>query len=228
MTRLILASSSPRRQELIQLLDYPSQVVVSNVDENAITIADPALYVLETARQKATAVARLLASDTKPPYPYPGEKALLVAADTTVALDGEILGKPADADEARQMLQRLRDRKHVVHTGLVVKDLGGDKTEEGVHSATVTMRPYRDVEIEAYIATGDPLDKAGGYAIQHPLFSPVSHFQGCYLGIMGLSVCHLLQLLEGLGIPPRVDTAALLSAHQGTACPLLDLVSGKQ
>jgi MAF protein len=187
---------------------------------------DPALYVLETAEQKAAAVAQIVARDAVPPSA--GEKIVVVAADTTVALDGEMLGKPADAAEARQMLQRLRDRKHMVHTGLVVKNLGAGETADGVHTAIVTMRPYRDQEIEAYIATNDPFDKAGGYAIQHPLFNPVSHFQGCYLGIMGLSVCHLIRLLEGLGFQPGVDTGALLRAHRGTACPLLDLVSGKQ
>jgi predicted house-cleaning NTP pyrophosphatase (Maf/HAM1 superfamily) len=90
------------------------------------------------------------------------------------------------------------------------------------------MRPYRDEEIEAYIATGDPLDKAGAYAIQHPLFHPVARFQGCYLGIMGLSVCHLVELLERIGIKPHVNKAALSSAHRGTNCLILEKVIGKR
>lgn len=229
MSRLILASASPRRRELIRLLDYPSQVIVSNVDEDAIAIADPAAYVLETARQKAAAVVQLLKAEGRSACPEyvegvkneRGERVILVAADTTVALDGKMLGKPLDAAEARQMLHRLRNRNHIVYTGLVVMELESRKTAVGVHPATVTMRSYSEAEIEAYIATGDPFDKAGGYAIQHPTFNPVSNFDGCYLGIMGLSVCHFVELLKGLGIPPRVDTAALLNAHRGYNCPLL-------
>jgi MAF protein len=228
MDRLILASGSPRRQALLRLLDYPVQVVVPNVDENAINVKDPSAYVQETARRKAAVVARTTAQ-TQVNRPFtPGEKVILVAADTTVALNGEMLGKPASANEARQMLQRLRDRSHVVYTGLVVQELGMGKTAAGVHAATVTMRPYTNQEIEAYIASGDPFDKAGAYAIQHPLFNPVSQFEGCYLGIVGLSICHLIELMHHVGVSPRVDLPALLRAHQGAGCPILEKASGER
>lgn len=226
MTKLILASGSPRRRVLIQLLDYPSQVVVSNVDEEAILITDPAAYVMETARQKASAVTQMLADHQS--QAAPAESLILVAADTTVALDGEILGKPADADQARDMLRRQRNRDHQVHTGLVVSELDSGRTANGVHSVTVTMRPYTDEEIEAYIATGDPFDKAGAYAIQHPIFSPVATLEGCFLAVVGLSVCHLALLLEDLGIAPRIQMAALWEAHQGFDCPLFNKISGKR
>lgn len=220
MIKLILASGSPRRRALIQLLDYPSQVVVSDVDEDAITIADPAAYVLETARQKASAVAHRLAENS--PLQSSVEKRILVAADTTVALDGEILGKPVDAAAARDMLHRQRNHHHLVHTAIVLMDVDSGRHVDGVNSTVVTMRAYTDEEIEAYIATGDPFDKAGAYAIQHPLFRPVAAVEGCYLTVVGLSICHLALLLEEMGIPPRVQTAALWEVHRGFECPLLE------
>lgn len=220
MIKLILASGSPRRRALVQLLDYPSQVVVSNVDEDAITMTDPAAYVLETARQKATAVAHVLAENSS--FKSPTEKRILVAADTTVALDGEILGKPADADAARDMLRRQRNHNHLVHTAIVVTDLNSGRHIDGVNSTVVTMRAYTDEEIEAYIATGDPFDKAGAYAIQHQTFSPVAAVEGCYLTVVGLSICHLTLLLAELGISPEVKTDALWEAHQGFDCPLFE------
>ena len=157
-----------------------------------------------------------------------GERVILIAADTTVALDGGILGKPRDATEAYDMLRRLRGRSHMVYTGLVVSELNGRKTVEGVQATAVTMRPYSDAELEAYVASGEPLDKAGAYGIQHPVFSPVLSLEGCYLSVVGLSICHLAALLQQLAVPPHVDTAALLQAHRGYNCPLLVEVSSKQ
>ena len=220
MTKLILASGSPRRRALIQLLNYPAQVVVSNVDEEAIMIADPAAYVLETARQKAAAVADMLTENSF--FDSDTEKRILVAADTTVALDDEILGKPADAAAASDMLRRQRNRHHLVHTATVAIDLDSGRHIDGVNSTVVTMRAYTDKEIEAYIATGDPFDKAGAYAIQHQTFSPVAAVEGCYLTVVGLSICHLTLLLAELGISPEVKTDALWEAHQGFDCPLFE------
>jgi MAF protein len=219
MIQLILASGSPRRRELIRLLNYPCRVIVSNVDEEAIIAVNPAAYVLETARQKAAAVTHTLTTDnTSSPA---DQRTVIIAADTTVALDGEILGKPANAAEGRRMLRRLRGRDHVVHTGLVVTEPARGTTIAEVDSATVTMRSYSDEEIEAYLASGHPFDKAGAYGIQHPLFRPVATLQGCYLTVVGLSICHLVGLLQRLDIPPRLDTAALLATHDNHDCPLL-------
>ena len=207
-TRLILASASPRRRELLSLLGYPFEIVVSGVDEGAHLDASPATYVARTARTKAEAVSRTL-----PPGP-PGRR-LVIAADTTVALDGAILGKPATPEEARAMLVALRGRDHDVHTAVCVVDPDTGREAESVHTAIVTMRDYADEEIAAYIGSGDPFDKAGGYAIQHATFRPVAALTGCYLGVMGLSLCDLIPLLRQLDVPDRFDPAALVDAHAG-------------
>ena len=216
--RFILASQSPRRRQLLALLGYPFEVVVPNVDEDVHLDAGPATYVLRTAQQKAEAVARLrlLADTTLHP--------IIIAADTTVALDGAILGKPADADEARRMLLGLRGRAHDVHTGVCVVDAAGGREVAAVHSTVVTMRDYSAAQIDAYVATGDPLDKAGAYAIQHAGFSPVAALDGCYLTVVGLSLCGLIALLRELGVPCRASRAALLAAHDGFPCPLLEQI----
>lgn len=208
--QLILASASPRRRELLAVLGYPFDVVVSGADEDAHLDAGPHAYVRHTARHKAETVAAHL-----PPPPSPATRRLIIAADTTVALGDEILGKPATPDEARAMLDRLRGRDHQVHTAVCVVDPAGGRELASVHTATVTMRVYSAAEVEAYIATGDPFDKAGGYAIQHPVFSPVARLSGCYLGVVGLSLCDLIPLLREMGVADRFDPAALVDAHAG-------------
>ena len=205
---LILASASPRRRALVALLGYPFTVVVSGADEDEHLSAPPADYVRHTARAKAEAVAAAL-----PPAP-PAPRRILIAADTTVALEGAILGKPATPDEARAMLLALRGRDHDVFTAACVLSLDDGRRQEAVHHAVVTMRDYTPAEIDAYIATGDPLDKAGAYGIQHP-FNPVARLSGCYLGVMGLSLCDLLPLLRALDVGDRIDPAALVDAHRG-------------
>jgi len=210
--QLILASASPRRRELLGLLGYPFEVVVSGADEDAHLDDGPAAYVLHTARHKAETVAAETALHDAAVAGAPTR--LIIAADTTVALDKTILGKPATAAEARSMLVALRGRDHEVHTAVCV--LAGDGREETVvHTAIVTMRNYSDAEIDAYIATGDPFDKAGAYAIQHPTFSPVAGLSGCYPGVMGLPLCDLIPLLRRLGLPDRFAPAALVDAHRG-------------
>ncbi|MCP4423571.1 MAG: septum formation protein Maf [Chloroflexi bacterium] len=212
---LLLASQSPRRRELIKLLGYPFQAISADVDESLATNPDPALNVVETAQLKAAAIAERMRG--QPEY----EEAVIVAADTTVALDGRMLGKPADAAEARQMLSALRNRSHEVHTGAMLLELATGRAVSGTHTAIVTMRDYSDAEIETYVATGDPLDKAGAYAIQHPAFRPAAHLDGCFTGVMGLSVCHLLQLFHQLDAPMKADLTAVLRAHQQYPCATL-------
>ena len=220
-TRFILASQSPRRRQLLALLGYPFEVVVSGVDEDLHLNAGPATYVLRTAQQKAEAVAPLI--PTRPNAPRP----IIVAADTTVALDGAILGKPANDDEARQMLLSLRGRTHDVHTGLCLVEAGSGREVAAVYSTVVTMRDYSAAEIDAYVASGDPLDKAGAYAIQYASFSPVAALDGCYLNVVGLSLCGLILLLRELGVPCRASRAALLAAHDGYPCPLFELIQAE-
>lgn len=205
--QLILASASPRRRELLALLGYPFEVIVSGADEDAHLDAPPADYVLRTARHKAETVARALP-------PAADARRLIIAADTTVALEGAILGKPGTPAEARAVLIALRGRTHYVHTAVCVVEPGGRELS-AVHTAAVTMRRYSDAALDAYVATGDPFDKAGGYAIQHPVFRPVKHLTGCYLGVVGLPLCDLIPLLRQLDAPDHFAPARLVDAHRG-------------
>lgn len=223
MIHLILASQSPRRQQLIKLTGYPYHCIAAGVDEESVTHPDPAVNVVQTAQLKARTITGQVSRNE-----LLADHKLLVAADTTVALAGTMLGKPASPAEARQMLRELRGRTHEVHTGLVVVDLANKRQVGGVHTAIVAMRNYSDQEIEAYVASGDPLDKAGAYAIQHPGFRPVAHLEGCYLGVVGLSVCHLLQCLIELEVPLAADFTALHQAHQGYTCPLYESIVSRR
>jgi septum formation protein len=198
MIHLILASASPRRRELIQQLALPFAVQVADVDEDSVTDPDPATNAVQTARLKATAVTHYRQSQAA--AAARGADGVIVAADTTVAIDGAMLNKPAHEDDAWRMLRLLRGRTHQVHTGLVVVNLSTGQTVQAVASVAVTMRAYSDKEIAAYIATGDPLDKAGAYAIQHPLFRPVARLDGCYTAVVGLPLCHLACALIQVGV----------------------------
>lgn len=148
--------------------------------------------------------------------------ALIIGADTNVALDGELLGKPVDAADARRMLHALRGRTHHVNSGVCILDARTGKEVVDTHSAMVTMRDYSDAEIEAYIATGDPMDKAGAYAIQHPVFRPVAVMEGCYTGVMGLSICRLIQVLADFGLPVLAEKTAVFHSHDGYFCPVFE------
>lgn len=186
---LVLASSSPRRQQLIQLMQLPLRIQVAEVDERTIVIADPSENAVRTAELKARAVANKLDVAT-----------WVIGSDTNVALDGKIFYKPEDARDARTMLQQLRGNIHQVHTGIFIVHSQTGESAEIVSTSHVQMRDYTDSEIDAYIATGDPFDKAGGYSIQHPLFAPVVAIDGCYSGVVGLSLCALQTLLEKVGL----------------------------
>ena len=132
--------------------------------------------------------------------------ALVVGCDTVVALGGEVLCKPADGEAARAMLLHLRGRDHAVYTWVAV--VGGGRRAVQVARTTVRMREYTDEEIDAYVASGDPLDKAGAYAIQHPGFHPVATWEGCYANVVGLPLCHLVRLLREWDVHPAVDVPA--------------------
>ncbi len=157
MTQLpfILASGSPRRRELLSSLGIAFTVIKPDIDETIRAGEDPVAYVRRLSQEKAYAVAQRLT-----------EPSAVLAADTTVIFDGEILGKPATPGEARDMLTRLRNTAHTVCTALTLLHTDDPARARTEHTCTtVVMRPYSDAEIEAYIATGDPFDKAGGYAI---------------------------------------------------------------
>lgn len=208
---LILASGSPRRQELIQLLGLPWQVILADVDETSIEHPDPAVNVILTAQLKAEAVAPLAPSD-----------AVIIAADTMVVLDGQILGKPDGADTARTMLKQLRGRTHQVLSGLVIINKMTGQTVTDLAAIDVPMRDYSDQEIEDYIATGDPFDKAGAYAIQHPEFSPAAYFNGCYAGVVGFPLCHLVRSLRKCNVIIQTGIAAACQTHNHYECPVFE------
>lgn len=206
MTPIILASASPRRRYLLSLLSVPFVVIPSDIVEDARDGSRPELVARRLAREKAEA-ARL--SDRDP---------AVVAADTIVVYAGEILGKPADANGAREMLRRLRGRWHEVVTGVVVLPPG--RTGSLVrHSVTsVLIRYLNDAEIEASIASRVPFDKAGGYAIQDPDLMPVESYEGCYCNVMGLPLWPTIEILRkaGVEVSPRADQLL----PQCASCPL--------
>jgi MAF protein len=203
---LVLASNSPRRRDLLALTGLTFIIRPADVDETPRAGETPAAYVLRLAENKAKTC--------------PGET--VIAADTTVAIDGAILGKPRDHAEAAEMLRRLRGRRHQVHTGIGVKQDGLLLTS--LCTTDVPMRPYSDEEIEVYVASGDPLDKAGAYAIQHADFHPVENFSGCYASVMGLPLCHLVGALRKAGIAPLADVPAACQAHLQYTCPISDAI----
>jgi septum formation protein len=212
-TALLLASASPRRRHLIQLLGLPVELGVSPIDEEAIQALydGPSDSFAEwTARHKAIAALDL---------PQAHER-LVIGADTTVLLDNEILGKPRDPAHAYTLLASLRGRWHKVVTGVVVAARINGEIQVVSESCTtpVLMRPYSDAEIEAYIATGDPLDKAGAYGIQHPQFQPTERIDGCYLNVVGLPLCVLTRLLANFQCIPTAPEHAERACRWSEKC----------
>jgi septum formation protein len=187
---LVLASRSPRRRELLSRLGIAFSVRPGEVDEDKVTGAEPAELVERLALSKALDVAASR------------ERALVIGADTIVVLDGEVLGKPADSEEAVTMLERLQGRKHQVFSGVAVVDVdGGSPVQKAVgHRVTeVMMRPITREEIDWYVGTGEPLDKAGAYGIQDLGVLLVDQIEGCYTNVVGMSLPLLLQLTKQLG-----------------------------
>lgn len=190
MTPIILASNSPRRSELLALTALPFLVLPVSVDETPFPGEEPLDCVLRLAESKA-ATARELAIRMG----FPAGQ-VIIASDTIVTKQGAIYGKPVDREDARRMLTELRGQTHQVLTAitLVTAQTGKRST---VHCATdVPIRNFTDTEMDDYIDTSDPLDKAGAYAIQHNGFHPVEKMDGCYASVMGLPLCHLVRELE--------------------------------
>ena len=186
--RVVLASQSPRRRELMAALVPRPTITSPGVDEvPAAPGQSPEDYVVQLSLTKARS------AQTTP------EPSFVVGADTVVVLDGQIVGKPADPSEARRMLQDLRGRTHRVVTGVTVLDTEADVPRFIATTSLVTMRRYSNAEIDAYIASGEPFDKAGGYAVQDATFSPAQSTQGCYLNIVGLPLCDVVSLVNDIG-----------------------------
>lgn len=191
--RICLASKSPRRAELLDQVGLKYEVVPASVDETPHTGEDPAAFVCRVAREKAVAVAS------------GGEFDLVIGADTAVVVDGEIFGKPVDAAHARTMLERLSGRSHQVFSAVAVAD--GDDDAVRVSESRVTFRTIGSGEIDAYRASGEPADKAGGYAIQGLGAVFVSRLEGSYSGVMGLPLFETAELLGEWDVPVLVSDA---------------------
>lgn len=193
MSRIILASQSPRRRELLAQIGVSFTVEVSDTDEN-VSGTDPAAIVQELARRKALAVASH----------HAGEAVTVIGADTIVVYEGEILGKPKDTDDARRMLRELSGNAHQVYTGVCVIDMSSDRNREHTKDlrpdnreisfaerTDVFVAPLTDAEIDAYIKTGEPFDKAGSYGIQGTFARHIEKIQGDYTNVVGLPVGRL-------------------------------------
>jgi MAF protein len=196
--RLILASGSPRRRELLARLGLPFEVVPADVDETPRPGEDPLELALRLSRAKAAAVAA-----ARP-------EGVVLAADTVVARRRRLYGKPDDATDAAAMLGQLVGRGHRVITGVAVVAPGGRDASAAAVSR-VWLRDWTPAEVAAYVASGDPLDKAGAYGIQNQAFRPVARLRGCFCNVVGFPTALVAQLLSEVGLSPPVDPTA--------ACP---------
>lgn len=210
---LILASNSPRRRQLLAWTGWDFIVSAAEIDETPFPGEAPGPYVSRLARAKGEARTHQAPIGS-----------LILAADTIVADGPILLGKPVGPAEARRMLQSLRGRVHQVYTAITVIEAGSGRASSEICCADVPMRAYSDAEIEAYIASGDPLDKAGAYAIQHAGFHPVENFAGCYACVVGLPLCHLVRAMARLGYRPAPNVPATCQANLGYVCPVYSTI----
>jgi MAF protein len=216
--KILLASNSPRRKQLLALGGWTFEVQPADIDERPLPDERPWDYVLRLAETKAKVIA-----DIAP------QESIIIAADTTVVdsvrnPDGQdesvILGKPENQQEAWDMLWRLRGRAHRVFTAVAIYRPSDQALWKDLCVTDVPMRDYTDEEIEAYIASGDPYDKAGGYAIQHTGFHPVEQLSGCYANVVGLPLCHLTRSLRRFGIQPQHDIPSFCQTTLQYDCPV--------
>ncbi|MEX2152789.1 MAG: Maf family protein [Gemmatimonadaceae bacterium] len=182
--RVILASQSPRRRELLSLVGIPHDVKPADIDERYLAGESPRAHAERLAREKSAAIHEA--------------DAVVIGSDTIVVVDGDVLGKPRDADDAAQMLRRLSGRSHTVITAVAVAWRG--RLESAVEEVEVTFHPLTDDDIAAYVATREPLDKAGAYGIQGFGATIVARVNGDYFAVMGLPLQRLIQLLDRVGL----------------------------
>jgi 23S rRNA (uracil1939-C5)-methyltransferase len=216
--RLTLASASPRRRELMDILGLEFTVTPADMLEEPIPGESPVDMVRRLSLEKAQAVAANM------------ESGLVVGADSTVVFEGQAVGKPVDDDDARRMLRQLSGTTHHVSTGITVIDAASGKTLSDAMTSQITLRELSEQEIEASIASGVPRDKAGAYAVQDTELRPASDWEGCYNNIVGLPVCRLLEMLQELGyqlpmgwkVPNEItcdDDCPTIAASQGDNTP---------
>jgi septum formation protein len=184
LPRVILASQSPRRRELLNLIGIPHEVQPADLDEAYLPGETPSQHAERLARDKANAIH--------------GAGVVTIGSDTIVVVDGDVLGKPRDRAHAAEMLRRLSGRSHIVMTGVAV--CWGDRMASGLEEVGVTFRPLTDEDIERYIDTGEPMDKAGAYGIQGYGATIVERVDGDYFAVMGLALNRLVRLFSELGL----------------------------
>jgi septum formation protein len=184
--RVVLASQSPRRRELLTLIGVPHDVRPADIDETVLPGEEPMAYCERLARGKAAVVAAL------------APDALVIGSDTIVVINDRILGKPVDRADAIRTLEQLEGRTHTVHTAVAVAWNG--EMRAGIETVAVTFRPLSRAQIEAYVDTGEPMDKAGAYGIQGFGATNIERVHGDYFAVMGLPVGRMIELVRSLGL----------------------------
>jgi len=203
--KLVLASGSPRRNELLRLLGIPFSKLPADIDEGKREQESPREYVERMALEKGQ-TSEVLTDQ------------LVLSADTIVDLEGLVLGKPIDEEDAINILKLMRGKSHRVHTALSLHNGDACSIESDVCLTNVVMRDYSDEEINAYLERNDFRDKAGGYAIQDSQFHPVEKVEGCYANVMGLPLCHVYRLLKKSGVRMDVGIAELCQRYNNITC----------
>jgi MAF protein len=199
-------------------MEIPFTTAIADLDEMPHVGEDPLTHVRRLAEEKARTCARYA--------PFGG---LILAADTIVVDNDEIIGKPENVEDARRILQKLRNRTHLVHTAITVAIPSRGTSMEELCSTQVRMRQYTEDEISAYIDSGDPLDKAGAYAIQNEAFHPVARMNGCLASVMGLPLCHFERTLRRLGFGTRHGVPYRCQDELAYTCPIFKRVlSGEE
>jgi septum formation protein len=202
--RVILASGSPRRRQLLEMVGIRHEVMPADIDESLLPDEAPPAHAERLAREKGATIARR------------APDALVISADTIVVIDGAVLGKPRDARDAARMLRQLAGRTHTVFTAVAVTR--GMRVASGVEAVTVTFRALDDARIDAYIRTGEPMDKAGAYGIQGYGATLVERIDGDYFAVMGLALGRLVALLRRLGV--RYAFGPLEGAPEASRAPV--------
>jgi len=180
-----LASNSPRRREMLTWAGWQLETTSSNGNESLLENETPQQYVRRVAELKS-----------RVDLEHASESDLIISADTIVVFDEKILGKPKDARDAAEMLVSMRAKEHWVMTAIAVRQVNQKSAQLELCRSKVRMRAYSDAEIQSYIDSGDPLDKAGAYAIQDNIFHPAEEFAGCMASVMGMPLCHLERMLR--------------------------------
>lgn len=204
MRTLVLASSSPRRKDILEFLGVPFKAISSDFPEEKVVWSDfddPGEFVCTIAMGKVLTLANKM------------KDSIIVGADTSVFLDGEVYGKPKDRNDARRILQKLRGRRHSVVTGVVIYDTLTKEHDSCISTSLVEFLPFSDEQLENYIATGESLGKAGAYAIQMGARSFVKNVQGSLSNVVGLPIEETVSLLEEFDVPVDVDVPALVDEH---------------